>query len=153
MADGTSSCDKSLRWGGPPGRPSRYTVITFLPRKPANIFNHSLMRRLAAHLALVAIYTSFSAPLVTAHETSLHACCLRIGTHHCQTTNEAGFHSKTNSCPYSTALPASAIVGVEPAGFRVSAPALAGILLQNSSFFYLTAAHRALSDRGPPPLL
>jgi hypothetical protein len=111
------------------------------------------MRRLAAHLALAAIYAAFFAPLLTAEETSLHACCRLAGLHHCQTTNEGGFHSKANSCPYSTPLPPSAIFGLELAKFRITSPAVAGVLLQNSSSFNLGGAHRALSARGPPSLL
>src|SRR5581483_2870443 len=111
------------------------------------------MRRLAAHLALAAIYASFFAPLISAAQTSPHACCRRNGLHHCQPTNEAGFHSKTTPCPYSTSLPPGAIFCLESAKFRISAPAFTGILVQISSSSHSVLGYRSLPARGPPSLL
>jgi hypothetical protein len=108
------------------------------------------MRRLVAHLALAAVYASFFAPLVAAQEMPEHACCRRAGLHHCQTTNEAGFHSKTNPCPYSTPLPSSTIFGLEPAAFRVQSPATTGVLAQHSSLFDIAVRVGDLSARAPP---
>ena len=108
------------------------------------------MRRLVAHVALAAIYASFFAPLIAAQEMPEHACCRRVGLHHCQTTNEAGFHSKTNLCPYSTPLPSTAIFGLEPATYRIQLPGIIGVPAQHSSSFYIALTICDLSARAPP---
>jgi hypothetical protein len=110
------------------------------------------MRRLAAHLALAAIYAGFFAPLVVAaQESSLHACCLRTGAHHCQApSNEAGFHSKGNTCPYSAPLPPTASFGFGAAEFRITSLDEAGFVTRKRSSSCSLLALRNLSARAPP---
>ena len=80
-------------------------------------------RLFTAHLALAAVYATLIVPFALAAQESAHACCRRAGTHHCQTdSHEAGFHSQTNRCPYSTALPPGSVFGLEPAKLSVSSP-------------------------------
>jgi len=82
-----------------------------------------MMRRFAAHLALAALYATLIVPFALAALESAPACCRRAGTHHCQTdSHQAGFHSQTNRCPYSTALPPASVVGLEPAKLGISSP-------------------------------
>ncbi|MCU1271991.1 MAG: hypothetical protein JWN74_3285 [Acidobacteriaceae bacterium] len=110
------------------------------------------MRRFAAHLALAAIYASFFAPLVVAaQESSLHACCMHAGAHHCQApSNEAGFHSKAHTCPYSGPLSPRAAFGLEPAKFRIALLEVAGVVTYKRSSSYSLLALRNLSARAPP---
>jgi hypothetical protein len=109
------------------------------------------MQRLAAYLALAAIYAGSFAPFLVAEESSLHACCLRTGAHHCQgTSSEAGFHAKSDACPYSAPLSPTALFGLEAEKFNISSPATADQLLQDSSRFHSSSAIRALSARAPP---
>src|SRR6185437_14789482 len=113
------------------------------------------MRRLAAHLALAAIYAGFFAPLLVAQESTLHACCLRSGAHHCQGTSseEAGFHSRRSTCPYAAQLPPAGSFGLEPAKFSITVPANIHLLLHSNSAFHLLIAVCDLSARAPPALL
>jgi len=110
------------------------------------------MRRFAAHLALAAIYAGFFAPLVVAaQESSPHACCLRTGAHHCQApSNEAGFHSKGDACPYSTPLPPTVAFGLESAKFCVASLDISGFATHKQSSSYSPLAARNLSARAPP---
>jgi hypothetical protein len=110
------------------------------------------MRRFAAHLALAAIYAGFFAPLVVAaQESSLHACCLRTGTHHCQApSNEAGFHSKGNACPYSAPLPPTVAFGLEPAKFRITSLDVSGFVTHKRSSSYSPLTVRNFAARAPP---
>jgi len=110
------------------------------------------MRRLAAHLALAAIYIGFFAPFaIAAQQFSPQACCLRTGAHHCQgTSNEAGFRSKGNACPYSTPLPPTVAFGLEPAKFRITSLDVAGFVTHKRSSSYSPLAARNLSARAPP---
>lgn len=113
------------------------------------------MRRLAAYLALAAIYAGFFAPLViAAQESSPHACCLRTGAHHCQApSNEAGFHAKGNTCPYSAQLPPTASFGFGAAKFCITSLDVAGFLTHKRSSSYSPLAVRNLSARAPPSSL
>jgi hypothetical protein len=108
------------------------------------------MRRIVAHIAMLAVYAGFFSPLLAAQQSSLHACCLRAGAHHCQETSEAGFNSKANGCPYSTPLPSSAVFSLEPATFSISSPAITGVLTQHSSSFDIALRTDDLSSRAPP---
>jgi hypothetical protein len=110
------------------------------------------MRRFAAHLALAAICAGFFAPLVVAaQESSLHACCLRTGAHHCQApSNEAGFHSKGNACPYSAPLPPTASFGFGAAKFRITSLDVAALVTHKRSSSYSPLAVSNLSARAPP---
>jgi len=108
------------------------------------------MRRLAAHLVLLSVCAGFFSPLLLAEQSVIHACCRRTGAHHCQGSDEAGFHSKTNNCPFSTPLPPGAVFGLEPAKASVTSPAVAGILVHRSSSFYIASPVRDLSARAPP---
>ncbi|HJT70225.1 MAG TPA: hypothetical protein VJ731_08505 [Terriglobales bacterium] len=108
------------------------------------------MRRLLAHLALASILAGIAAPLLSAQETTLHACCRRNGLHHCQTTNEEGFHAKASACPYATPLPSTPSFCLEPGAFRIASPAICGLLVYSSSSFLPANTHRDLSARAPP---
>jgi hypothetical protein len=113
------------------------------------------MRRLAAHLALVAIYAGFFSPLLVASEqSSVPACCRRSGMHHCQeTSNQAGFHSAGSCCPYATPLPLSTFTGIETSKFNVSSPAPSGFILGKIFYIDSSVAVADFTPRGPPPSL
>jgi len=113
------------------------------------------MRRLAAHLALAAIYAGFFSPLLVASEQfSVPACCRRNGMHHCQeTSNEAGFHAARTCCPYATPLPISAFTGFGTLKFDVSSPAPAGFVLGKVFYIDSRVAVVDLTTRGPPASL
>jgi len=109
------------------------------------------MRRLAAHLALAAIYVGFFSPLLAAEESTLHACCLRKGAHHCQgTSSEAGFHAARTACPYSTELPPAAPFGLEPETFGMRPGAARGLRVSHCLDSYATPSASGLSARAPP---
>jgi len=113
------------------------------------------MRRVAAHLALAAIYIGLFAPFaIAAQESSLHACCLRTGIHHCQApSNEGGFHSAANSCPYVAQLPPATYSGLEAAKFRISSPDVAALVTHQSYRSQSASAVRDLPARAPPSSL
>ena len=113
------------------------------------------MRRLAAHLALAAIYASFFAPImVGAQESSLRACCLRTGTHHCQgNSNEAGLHSGTDTCPYAVPLPSTTYSSLEAAKFRLNSPDVAALVTQQHHHPRSASTIRDLPARAPPTSL
>src|SRR5579884_262625 len=113
------------------------------------------MRRLAAHLALAALYIGFLSPLVVAQESTLHACCLRNGAHHCQGTSsdQDGFHAKQTTCPYAAQLSPVAPFGLEPAKLTFGSPATVRLLVLNSSAWHSLIAISDLSARAPPTLL
>jgi hypothetical protein len=113
------------------------------------------MRRISAHFALTAIYATLLAPFaLAAQESSLHACCLRNGAHHCQQdSSEAGFHSKASPCPYIGPLSPTASFGLEPAKFIINSPAVAAFIVQHAPTLPSLEAARNLSARAPPSSL
>jgi len=113
------------------------------------------MRLFTAHVALAAIYIGILAPAALAvQESSLHACCLRTGTHHCQgQSTDAGFHSKASACPYAGPLSLTASFGLESAKFSINSPTAAEFTVQYASFFPSLTAARNLSARAPPSSL
>lgn len=113
------------------------------------------MRRIAAHLALAAIYAGFFSPLLaTSEQLSLPACCRRTGMHRCQeTSNEAGFHAARTCCPYATPLPASTFAGLGTLKFDVSLPAPAGFVIGKVFYTDSRVAVVDLTTRGPPASL
>jgi hypothetical protein len=118
-------------------------------------FERIPMRRFAAHFALAAIYATLLAPVVlAAQESSLHACCLRTGTHHCHgDSSEDGFHSKTSACPYFGPLSPTASFGLEPDKFSINSPAVAAFIVQHAPTLPSLESARNLSARAPPSSL
>src|SRR5437868_760402 len=110
------------------------------------------MRRISAHLALTAIYATLLAPFAfAAQESSLHACCLRSGTHHCQgDSTDSGLHSKASACPYFGPLSPTASFGLEPENISINSPAAAGFIVQHATSLRSLEAARNLSARAPP---
>ncbi|HKW16169.1 MAG TPA: hypothetical protein VJO35_01545 [Terriglobales bacterium] len=109
------------------------------------------MRRIAAHLALAAIYAGFFAPLLVSEQTSLHACCLRSGAHHCLgASSEAGFHAKNTACPYAAQFPPTTSFGLEASEFSISSAATAALPVARDSRSCSQIAVRLLSARAPP---
>jgi hypothetical protein len=115
----------------------------------------SSMRWLAAHLAFAAIWLGFLAPsIIAAQESAVHACCLRAGAHHCQgSSSEAGFHSATNACPYSSARLVAGFTGLKAVTFRISSPGIGGLVIRYNSYSDSRASVRDLSARAPPSSL
>jgi hypothetical protein len=113
------------------------------------------MRRFAAHFALAAIYATLIAPFaLAAQESSLHACCLRTGAHHCQAdSDEAGVHSAANTCPYSTPLLVASYAGIQAANFRISSPGLAGFVTHPNYHSHSPLLVCNSSARAPPHIL
>jgi hypothetical protein len=113
------------------------------------------MRRISAHFALTAIYATLLAPFaLAAQESSLHACCLRNGAHHCQQdSSEDGFHSKTSACPYFGPLSPTASFGLEADKFSINSPAVAAFIIQHAPTLPSLEAARNLSARAPPSSL
>jgi hypothetical protein len=113
------------------------------------------MRRISAHFALAAIYATLLAPFaLAAQESSLHACCLHTGAHHCQgDSSEAGVHSATNTCPYTAPLLLTAYAGIEAATFRVSSPALSGFVTHPNCHSHSPVLVRDAAARAPPAAL
>lgn len=117
-----------------------------------------LMRRIAAHLALAAIWLGSFAPVVISSQLStLHACCLRSGMHHCQSatnsSSDTEFRAPRSACPYSAPLPPSSFSSLETAKFLVAAPDLIGIVAARSSSSGFSHSVSRLSARAPPALL
>lgn len=113
------------------------------------------MRRFAAHLGLAAIYIGLFAPFaIAAQQSSLHACCLRTGAHHCQAdSSEAGFHSAANTCPYAAQLLPTTYSGLEAEKFRISSPDVAALVTHQSYHSHSASAIRDLPARAPPSSL
>jgi hypothetical protein len=113
------------------------------------------MRRISAHFALAAIYATLLAPFaLAAQESSLHACCLRTGMHHCQAdSHEAGVHSATNTCPYSTPLLVAGYAGIQAAEFHISSPAVTGFVTDPNYHSHSPALIRDAAARAPPVAL
>jgi|SRR5579864_2230055 len=117
------------------------------------------MRRLAAHLALAAIWLgSLGAFVDMPQSSSAHACCLRSGIHHCQ--NSAGapssdleFRAARTACPYSAPLPPTSFGGLEASTFSLASPTGAGFVGGQISLSALLSSVFVLSARGPPVLL
>ena len=110
------------------------------------------MRRISAHFALLLIYCTMLAPfLAAAQQSSLHACCLRAGAHHCQSdSHEAGAHSAGNVCPHAMPLLISGYVGIQSAKFRFNSPALSGFVTKFTSQLQMPALVRNSAARAPP---
>ena len=113
------------------------------------------MRRISTHFALAAIYATLLAPFaIGVQESSLHACCLRTGAHHCQgDSHEAGIHSLPANCPYSTPVLLTAYAGIETAKFRISSPVLTGFVTQRNCHSHSPALVRDAAARAPPVAL
>ena len=129
-------------------RPSLCNVISF----------PNPMRRVLAHLALAATCIGFLSPLLTAAQLStVHACCLRKGSHHCHelsgSSDEREFRAKHDLCPYSARVTLSSFHGLKATKFNLGLPWLSGILSQGAVEFEFFTAAREWSARGPPAIL
>jgi hypothetical protein len=110
------------------------------------------MRRLLAHLALAAIFSSFLSPLAVALQNSgTPTCCLPGGKHHCrQTPTGPGFKSQNDKCPYASLAIATEVKAVSAAKFDLAAPddvRYSATIAPRSGFQF---AARELAARGPP---
>jgi hypothetical protein len=141
------------------GTPILDILITLVTYKPDSIVDLS-MRRLAAHLALAAIWLGSLGPFVAVAQLSaVPACCLRSGLHHCQ--NSAGdtpssdpeFHAAKTACPYSAPLPPTSFRGLKASRFSLASPTGAGFVGGQMTLSALLRSAFALSARGPPVLL
>jgi len=110
------------------------------------------MRRLSAYFALALVWAGVLTPFLAAVQIStIHACCLRAGLHHCQgSSSEAGFHAPQNNCPYSMPIPLAAFTGLESAKVKFCAPAVAGFVAHTALDRGYRADGQQLSARGPP---
>jgi len=134
-------------------------LIAHLRYKPDSIVKLS-MRRLAAHLALAAIWLGSLGPFVaTAQNSSVHACCLRSGLHHCQnsssdtSSSDAEFRAPKNACPYSAPLPLTTFTGLETSIFGFASPIATGYITRKTSVPDYLSPLSELPARGPPVLL
>lgn len=112
------------------------------------------MRRILAHLALAATCIGSLSPLLTAAQIStVHACCLRNGSHHCHelSTPSDGyeFRAKHEVCPYSARITLSSFHGLQAKKFNLGLPWLSGAVAQIASERGFGAAHEWFA-RGPP---
>src|ERR1700730_9704432 len=84
------------------------------------------MRRLLASIALSAILVGVLSPFAVATQFStFHACCLRVGKHHCKQSSEGtGFHASSSRCPYSFPVVVTGITGLHAAKFNLLSPVL-----------------------------
>lgn len=125
--------------------------------KPVNILK--LMRRLAAHFALIAIWLGSLAPFIAASDVSqLHACCLRKGMHHCQdVSSEASPNSELRAlatkCPYASPRPLTSFTGLNTANFRIASPVATGAVAAQVPHTKFFSSFEDRSTRAPPVLL
>jgi hypothetical protein len=127
------------------------------PRVTNLLPSSNVMRRIAAHLAIVAIGLGSFVPLLIATQLSpANACCLRSGTHHCQSSiaysTETEFRAPRSSCPYSAPLPLRSFSGLETGQFLVAAPARAGFMPLQSSLASVQSTVHRFPARAPPVL-
>lgn len=110
------------------------------------------MRRLTAHFALAAIFATLLAPFALAtQQSSLHACCLRKGAHHCQTdSHEAGVHSAGTACPYASPLPLITCAGLKTTKFRVFSLYISGFVTHPNYDSDSAVLVRDAAARAPP---
>src|SRR5262249_5432315 len=114
------------------------------------------MRRMAAHLALAAVWLGSLVPLLAvAQSSAIHACCLRNGKHHCQGPDAEGssgaeFRATSSACPYSAPLPPSIFSGLEIAKFSLASPIISGFVGAHSSVYGFQSAVFRLHARAPP---
>jgi hypothetical protein len=110
------------------------------------------MRRFSAYLALAVVWASALSPfLATAKVSTVHACCLRSGMHHCQKySGETGFHAPQAKCPYSAPIPIARFTALESEQFILSTPLIAGFVAPTRLDRRYTSAFYDRSARGPP---
>src|SRR5579864_6103618 len=117
------------------------------------------MRRLAAHLAIAAIWLGSLGPFVAVGQSSsVHACCLRSGMHHCQNSTGAPssdpeFRAARTACPYSAPLPPTSFGGLEASRFNLASPNTDGFAARQVTQSAFLRPVSVLSARGPPVLL
>ena len=113
------------------------------------------MRRLSAHVALLVIWVGMLSPFVTASQVStVRACCLRNGMHHCQkasgSSSVAGFQALQSQCPYGTPVLLAPVAGLESAKFTLSTPARSGLVTLAPLHLISASDLYDQSARGPP---
>lgn len=111
-----------------------------------------LMRKFAAHLALAALWAGLGTPFLTAAEgPSLPACCLRTGSHHCQTpsSEDLAWRSERIPCPYSTARPLAKLTALGVGSRRLSSLTVLGFILAARPSSGPTLSSRQTLSRGP----
>jgi len=113
------------------------------------------MRKVLAHLALAATCIGFLSPLLTgAQLATVHACCLRKGSHHCHErsglTDEKEFQAKREACPYSARVTLSTFHGLQAPKFDLQSPWISGSIAQTPLDPAFCSASRDCSARAPP---
>ena len=112
------------------------------------------MRRVTAQLAFLAVWIGFLGPTVaTAEEIGRHACCLRLGAHHCQGSGEAGFQSAMKGCPYFTSVAQPNNSGFVASQAEVNSPLSAGKVTQQSLTVSTSQLVQSRTARAPPTTL
>ncbi|MBV8476941.1 MAG: hypothetical protein JOZ36_09765 [Acidobacteria bacterium] len=113
------------------------------------------MRRVLAHLALAVTCIGILSPLLAAAQLStVHACCLRKGSHHCHELSgllgEQEFRAQHELCPYSARITLSTFHGLQATKFELGSPWIFGIIHQIAVESGFCAATREWCARGPP---
>src|SRR5262249_12849278 len=112
-----------------------------------------LMRKFAAHLALAALWAGLGTPFLAAAEVSpAPACCLRTGSHHCQTpsSKDLAWRSERIPCPYSTPRPLAKLTALGVENRSLSSLLVLGFILAASPSSGPTPSSPYILSRGPP---
>jgi hypothetical protein len=112
------------------------------------------MQRCLAQIALLAtclgpLFPSSSPPQLS----SLPACCLRAGKHHClEPLNplKYGFHSVHTQCPYSALTRIARSQASHQPTFQLSSPPTRSARIEAGADPLLAATRRQFPARGPP---
>ena len=113
----------------------------------------ALMRKVAAHLALAALWAGLGTPFLQAAEGArVPACCLRTGSHHCQTesSNDLAWRSERIPCPYSTPRPLAKLAALGVGNRRLSSLAVLGFILAANPSSGPILSSQPTFSRGPP---
>ena len=113
------------------------------------------MRKALAHLALAATCIGFLSPLLTSAQlVTVHACCLRKGSHHCHElsglADETEFQAKHEACPYAARVTFSTFHGLQATKFDLQSPWISGRVAQTPLDPAFCPASRDCSARAPP---
>ena len=112
------------------------------------------MKRLLANLALGSILGIFALPFAASlQQSGPPTCCLPGGKHHCtQKSQETGFKSRADTCPYASKFLAAGVAGVRAGRFEVTEPTTSGFVPTTRTCAGHGIEGRQVSDRGPPDL-
>lgn len=111
------------------------------------------MRKFAAHLALAALWAGLGAPFLAAAEgPSVPACCLRTGSHHCQSplSRDLAWRSERILCPYSTPRPLAKATALGVGSRRLSSFAVLGLIFTANPSTGPALSSPPFLSRGPP---